>query len=186
MGAAYTLSWDYLPGIPQGEAAEFRVPWKEKPIGSYIYRHLGFLNMSASQERVGLEMNTNHEGPNTRHENTLIEPSSAEVEVVPRPPKAHPITKSSSYHAAQGSKDEIVPVPTTSFNRSRHPRLKRLLIRIYAVLTPVTASLLLSLPVALVPQLKALFVDISDVGGPDWKSPDGRPPLGFLLDTGMS
>ena len=52
------------------------------------------------------------------------------------------------------------------------------------VVTPVTVAIAVSLPIALVKQLKALFVDISDQGGPDWKGPDGKPPLAFVIDTG--
>lgn len=52
------------------------------------------------------------------------------------------------------------------------------------VVTPVTVAIAVSLPIALVDQLKALFVDISDQGGPNWKGPDGKPPLAFVIDTG--
>ena len=40
LGTAHSLSWDYRPGVPQGEAAERRASWKEKPIGSFITRHV--------------------------------------------------------------------------------------------------------------------------------------------------
>jgi auxin efflux carrier family protein len=40
LGAAHSLSWDFLPNVPQGEAAERRVSWKEKPIGGWIARVL--------------------------------------------------------------------------------------------------------------------------------------------------
>ncbi|TRM55499.1 auxin efflux carrier [Schizophyllum amplum] len=40
IGAARSLAWDYLPGVPQGEAALVRVPWYEKPIGRLIARYL--------------------------------------------------------------------------------------------------------------------------------------------------
>ena len=39
-GLAHSLSWDYAPGVPQGEAANTRVSWKEKPIGGFIQRHV--------------------------------------------------------------------------------------------------------------------------------------------------
>ena len=39
-GAAQSLSWDYLPAVPQGEDAERRVSWKEKPIGGLVARVL--------------------------------------------------------------------------------------------------------------------------------------------------
>lgn len=183
LGAAYTLSWDYLPGVPQGEAAELRVPWKEKPISSYFHRRLGFLNTLASQQHASLKMiGTGNTAPKSQSLQSTPEPS-AQVEVVSLPPKAHPVAKTSSYEAPQTDKDEMMPVHAAPFERPPYPKIKRLLLRIYAVLSPVTVSLLLSLPMALVPQLKALFVDVSELGGPDWKGPDGRPPLAFLLDT---
>ncbi|EIW56528.1 uncharacterized protein TRAVEDRAFT_49354 [Trametes versicolor FP-101664 SS1] len=39
-GGAHSLSWDYLPGVPQGEDAERHVSWKEKPIGGLIARYI--------------------------------------------------------------------------------------------------------------------------------------------------
>lgn len=39
-GGAHSLSWDYLPGVPQGEEAERHVSWKEKPIGGLIARYI--------------------------------------------------------------------------------------------------------------------------------------------------
>ena len=57
--------------------------------------------------------------------------------------------------------------------------------RVAPLANPIVVSLLISLTVALVPRLKALFVDATASGGPAWKGPDGRPPLAFLIDTGM-
>jgi len=39
-GLAHSLSWDYAPGVPQGEAANTRAPWREKPIGGFVWRHV--------------------------------------------------------------------------------------------------------------------------------------------------
>ena len=39
-GLAHSLSWDYAPGVPQREAANIRVPWREKPIGGFVWRRL--------------------------------------------------------------------------------------------------------------------------------------------------
>ena len=68
------------------------------------------------------------------------------------------------------------------------PTLPQRLVRVFrplsAVFTPVTCTLAVALPIALINPLKALFVDISDVGGPHFTGPDGRPPLAFLIDTG--
>ena len=70
------------------------------------------------------------------------------------------------------------------------PTLPQKIVRVFrplsAVCTPVTCTLAVALPIALIDPLKALFVDISDVGGPKFTGPDGRPPLAFLIDTGAS
>ncbi|KIK63968.1 hypothetical protein GYMLUDRAFT_259028 [Collybiopsis luxurians FD-317 M1] len=50
-GAAASLQWDYLPGVPQGEEAMRRVPWNEKPIGGLIYRL--YLRLYSKRERSG-------------------------------------------------------------------------------------------------------------------------------------
>ena len=39
-GLARSLAWDYGPGVPQGEASERRLHWREKPIGSFIHKHI--------------------------------------------------------------------------------------------------------------------------------------------------
>ena len=58
-------------------------------------------------------------------------------------------------------------------------------LRIIATMfTPINSVIAVSLVVALVEPLKALFVDISGVGGPSWAGPDGNPPLSFIIDTG--
>ncbi|KAF9267797.1 auxin efflux carrier [Marasmius fiardii PR-910] len=49
------------------------------------------------------------------------------------------------------------------------------------LVNPVVISMIISIPCALVPQLKAIFV--TDSGGPDWKAPDGRAPLNVIFDT---
>lgn len=37
-GAGNSLAWDFAPGIPQGEAAQKRLSWREKPIASMFFR----------------------------------------------------------------------------------------------------------------------------------------------------
>jgi hypothetical protein len=51
-------------------------------------------------------------------------------------------------------------------------------------LMPVSLGVILSIPCALIPPVKALFTPV-----PDWtgtrmpNAPDGRPPLAFVLET---
>ncbi|THU82606.1 auxin efflux carrier [Dendrothele bispora CBS 962.96] len=75
--------------------------------------------------------------------------------------------------------DPVCPqVPVSSWQKS-----VQLIHSLGVLVTPVTVTLAVSLPCALVPQLKALFTDATNVGGPNWAGPDGRPPLAFILDT---
>ncbi|KAI0076962.1 auxin efflux carrier [Panus rudis PR-1116 ss-1] len=63
------------------------------------------------------------------------------------------------------------------------PIVRRVFAPLSAIVSPVTISLVISLPIALIQPLKALFIDVSSTGGPNWKGPDGRPPLAFAIDT---
>ncbi|OBZ70358.1 Protein ECM3 [Grifola frondosa] len=81
-------------------------------------------------------------------------------------------------------------VPSPPQVASEHPphlsfpqRMLRVFRPLTAIVTPITLTLAISLPMALIQPLKALFVDVSTTGGPDWKGPDGRPPLAFIIDT---
>jgi predicted permease len=47
--------------------------------------------------------------------------------------------------------------------------------------SPLTVSILVSFPIALIPKLKALFVYVPGTHMPS--APDGQPPLAFLMDT---
>ena len=52
------------------------------------------------------------------------------------------------------------------------------------ILSPVSISLFVALPIALVTPLKALFTNVEGwTGGKMPNGPDGKPPLAFLLDT---
>ena len=56
--------------------------------------------------------------------------------------------------------------------------------KIRVVVTPISVIVVISLLIALVEPLKALFVNVES--GPSWKGPDGKPPLAFVIDTGSS
>lgn len=86
--------------------------------------------------------------------------------------------------------------PPSILHPSEHPnipvhhssyleRLKKTLRPLSAAVTPITTSLAIALPIALIPDLKALFVDTTDQGGPNWHGPDGNPPLNFIYATGQ-
>ncbi|EIN11116.1 auxin efflux carrier [Punctularia strigosozonata HHB-11173 SS5] len=55
------------------------------------------------------------------------------------------------------------------------------------VITPITLTIAISLPIALITPLKALFVDVSAISDKyssgSWRGPDGKPVLNFVIDT---
>ncbi|KAI0832851.1 auxin efflux carrier [Trametes gibbosa] len=232
LGAAHSLSWDYRPGVPQGEAAERRCSWYEKPIGALVARYIlhrevppspnvSIGAMEKDEEAWPEKEKNNDEGktveasvteldaqvlnaeqpetdpdvqlarrtsrlsttastfPTNRLRTTslLASGSTTALPPVPPPTRAHSVHSSDDKSIAQGSDtDTLHPA---SF---RH-RVIRVFRPLSALITPVTITLAISLPIALVQPLKALFVDVSAIGGPSWKGPDGRPPLAFLIDT---
>jgi hypothetical protein len=66
---------------------------------------------------------------------------------------------------------------------SRTPKslLTRVLNAVRSLLNPATISIAISIPIALIRPVKALFVPIDD--SPIPHAPDGYPPLYFILDT---
>ncbi|KAK7051074.1 Protein M3 [Paramarasmius palmivorus] len=65
-----------------------------------------------------------------------------------------------------------------------HPRLHKasntVKTAVKSALTPASLSILISFPIALIPQLKGLFVETSGSGIPN--APDHQPPLAFIID----
>ncbi|THV01915.1 hypothetical protein K435DRAFT_654419 [Dendrothele bispora CBS 962.96] len=85
------------------------------------------------------------------------------------------------------SKNKDIPENTDDRPAPLSPTRRRLK-KVYAelrgaiksILTPASISILIAFPIALVPQLKGLFVQTSGSGIPN--APDGEPPLSFILD----
>jgi len=216
-GAAHSISWDYLPNIPQDEEAEQKVSWREKPIGGWIARK--FLGYQKAPEQNACSSLSRKSGPDLeavdnipeglRHSSKIELPLETPLE---RQISHHSIPSIHSRHIAtrthnttavatptsrlsleapenatysqpitkdDSSKLEVIAIPPTPPSIFRRTFS---LLRVF--LTPVTLSLIVSLPIALVKPLKALFVDATDAGGPNWHGPDGRPPLFFFIDTG--
>lgn len=199
-GAAHSLSWDYLPGIPQGEEAERRYGWQEKPIGSFLARYILRGRSPAKQtpptESAIQKLDVTDEETNS--EVILVESGVEQLDVTD--PEVQPArrisrlsTQSSHPHPGPDSlsppaDSALHPLGSESTTSPPGHRLvatvKRLLRPLTAIVTPVPMTILISLPIALIQPLKALFVDVSGTGGPDWKGPDGKPPLAFMIDTG--
>ncbi|KAK7467312.1 Protein M3 [Stygiomarasmius scandens] len=98
------------------------------------------------------------------------------------PPNAPPPSLA-SHNNSRVSVTSSSPTETADTTPSAWQRLLRSVRSLGVLVTPVTITLAVSLPCALVPQLKALFTDTSSIGGPNWTGPDGKPPLSFILDT---
>ena len=168
-GLAHSLSWDYAPDVPQGEAANTRVSWREKPIGGFIWRHIlkraDYKNGSQGPKSAGSPC----------HPRVQIELGiqRTPIKTVRRTPRC----SACSSQACQAT----LPVP--ALTQPEVPSLsKRVLAAIAVAVTPISVVVAISLLVALVDPLKGLFVDFE--GGPSWEGPDGKPPLAFVIDTG--
>ncbi|EPQ50561.1 hypothetical protein GLOTRDRAFT_66910 [Gloeophyllum trabeum ATCC 11539] len=195
-GGAKSLSWDYLPGVPQGEEAECRVSWKEKPIGGWIARTILRRDPHTQTPAQGKEKETLHTPDIATLENE-IPIDAKETPAFEKHPNADPDIQlvrqtsrlsSTSFRSRRLSSGQpqlptFRPQPQPPFSARFFvaPLLLRVFKPVSAVITPVTATLAVSLPIALVNPLKALFVPVS--GGPSWTGPDGKPPLAFIIDT---
>ena len=227
-GAAHSLSWDFRPGVPQGEAAEVRVSWKEKPIGSLITRYIlreeppnSFAAAIETDKAKDVEESFSDKEKSAATDDTIAVPelrsegidnaesdpdvqlarktsriSTTSVPVQHRRPSlsvsvmpaiAPPVPPPTP---AQSTRDLETQSTTQRSATLNVPTLPQKIVRVFrplgAIVTPVTCTLAVSLPIALIQPLKALFVDVSATGGPNFKGPDGRPPLSFMIDTGMS
>lgn len=104
----------------------------------------------------------------------------------------HPIRSHHSQHDETELQDlSLAATPSLSRHRSlTHPTplepmykriLKNVLKFLLSLISPPSISIMLSLLIALVPQLKALFVaNVPGVNMPE--APDGMPPLEWILD----
>ncbi|PSR83436.1 hypothetical protein PHLCEN_2v5708 [Hermanssonia centrifuga] len=211
----HSLSWDYLPGVPQGEHAERRYSWKEKPVGKLIWRYVLRKPVRPSKPEEILANDTvpvtekNKDPTQAETVDALPDQASDPVDLDPDVELARRTSRLSAI--SQRSRHmpivPLTPYPSTppnsppsnksastldvsSPNQDRVTRVRfpPIVVRVFrplaAIITPVTVAIAVSLPIALVQPLKALFVDVSGDGGPDWKGPDGKPPLAFVIDTG--
>ncbi|KAL4245711.1 Membrane transport PIN-like protein [Abortiporus biennis] len=179
-GVAHSLSWDYLPGVPQGIDAEKRVSWHAKPLASMFRKYVAKstsvnINKKEQQLEAGVV-----ETRSLKSLNQNIPTSSLDI-------GDYGITEVSRVQ----TQNMVSPSPDGSVLQSRDQQrrsllpdvLRPILQPLSVIITPITASLFISLPVALVPTLKALFVDTNGVHTSIGRGPDGRPPLAFVIDT---
>lgn len=79
------------------------------------------------------------------------------------------------------AENESAPRPNAQTPSSRYRRLAKHAHSItQGFLNPISITICLCLPISLVPQLKALFVQVPNVHMPP--APDGQPPLAFIQD----
>ncbi|THH29877.1 hypothetical protein EUX98_g4308 [Antrodiella citrinella] len=156
-----------------GEEAEARVSWRRKPIGSlvtkYILREkLSSPPMAPAHEDVEAEKkDVNTDGI---AQLPSIIPYKEPIAAFETPELARRITRTSQ-HAIAAPSGPSQRLPSASMNSSnatvnstpvpRQPLYLRILAPVRALLHPVTMALIVSLPIALVNPLKALFVDIT-------------------------
>lgn len=229
-GAARSLAWDYLPGVPQGIEAELRYAWYEKPIGGFIARHVLRLEVarrppvgatserpeaaSVLEEKSGDEKEMEKTGDIEANLSAVLQVEQPKLTVVEeegiyetdpdiqlarRTSRLSVASQKSRRPSLLAGATPLPQLPATPppsiLHPSEHPnipvhrssyfeRLKKTLRPLSAAVTPITTSLAISLPIALIPDLKALFVNTTDQGGPDWHGPDGNPPLNFVYTTG--
>ncbi|GJE87345.1 auxin efflux carrier [Phanerochaete sordida] len=210
-GAAHSLSWDYLPGVPQGEEAERRCSWDEKPLGSLFARYI-LRKPCTSAEKAACDSIPG--SPVFPEEKKSKDPEAAFSVAVPEQPylddpteadpdvqlvrrlsrlsalpAPHAVPELSRPVAApdgphdSGSVTAAPSVASLGRPRSFPASVVRTLRPLAAIVNPVTIAIAIALPIALVQDLKALFVDIASEGGPRWHGPDGKPPLAFIIDT---
>lgn len=208
--------------MPQGEEAERRYTWKEKPLGAlfsrYVLRQPAVITGNKEATDGALEAETKsvlekaqdefsgcteshvpehliHQDPvdmdpdvqlvrrasrlsalsqRSHHPSLLLIPPRTLPEPASTPPPSLADTASSlTQRVSRNFVERFVP-----------PVVVRTLRPLSVIFTPVPVTIAISLPIALVQHLKALFVDVSSDGGPNWKGPDGKPPLAFIIDTG--
>jgi hypothetical protein len=197
-GAAASLAWDYRPGVPQGVEAEHRVRWYEKPIGGWMYRRVlrksipvatdGLDEAGATDVEMGAPAAEHKVKPALLDEIAALpsttaapSPSDGTIAEISRVP-TH--TSALSYRSLRTAVPCSPPEPDATPAPTRAALLQRVFAPVRAVVNPITVTLIVALVIALVNDLKALFVPVESAGAPTWHGPDGRPPLAFVMDTG--
>lgn len=220
-GAAHSISWDYLPGVPQGEAAQRHVSWKEKPIGKLIATRILHQQVPDSfavptvvsgtpkdeESLSGSGSIQNHHKVDEKcsvpvtvqelsltRQNSPVSTLAASTQLHTIPLHSNSVTPAASSAVTHAASATVTPAQSTpdlnqvvlAEPQTGLQKVLKVLAPLKHIVTPITITLAIALPIALIRPLKALFVDISESGGPVFKAPDGRPPLAFMIDTGAS
>ncbi|KAK1221290.1 Protein M3 [Marasmius sp. AFHP31] len=120
-------------------------------------------------------------GTRTNRPSFISEPLAAHTEN-PNSGAATPVRSGAATPAPQPPSIVISMHEDVKERRFRvPPAVYKLLKPLGTLLNPVVIIMVVSIPCALVPELKSLFV--AGEGGPDWRAPDGRAPLNVIFDT---
>lgn len=129
------------------------------------------------------KLNTVHDDSETEiAEETVVDIHSPRGSISGATPRAFKLEKDSS----DAKEDPVDDAPETISFRSQTPTRSRiwkarLQVFFQSLLTAPSIAIFVSFPIALVPQLKALFIVVPSVNMPS--APDGQPPLSFIMDT---
>ncbi|KAH9919673.1 uncharacterized protein B0H18DRAFT_1122322 [Fomitopsis serialis] len=184
-----------------GAEAERRCHWYEKPIGGFIARHVLRMKKArpapAYTEKADAASVSEKGGKEKEKEKETIDDLEANMtaELHTGQPELGMVEEDHTSHGGRPICPSHPKIPPTFLLHSerasiheQHPssyfaRLKKTLRPLSAAVTPITVSLSISLPIALITDLKALFVDTTDQGGPSWHGPDGNPPLNLFTSV---
>jgi auxin efflux carrier family protein len=211
VGGAHSLSWDYLPGVPQGEEAEQRVSWKEKPVGGFIAKIFlrqtaGYIVIPSMEESDGYNLlavstvttQTDQTGSlhkpsddrglsriasylSTTFESLRSQCSPASGIILPTRRD-----EAQEFYPPESTASSPLAGIISPVSRSRlfGPKIMlQFFSAVSAIITPITFTIAVSVTIALVQPLKNLFVETNPLTESSWKGPDGRPPLAFVIDT---
>lgn len=209
---ARSLANDYQPGVPHGEDAEKKLPLEERTTFKFVVEHLPsgmkkklaasapptrpssppmdafeMSSLEAQQTTVNRIRSTRstRTGAGDELSKTPQEPYRDEPDAGPgakatrpptEPPQAVPPSEAVGVENVEEAAAPDRPMPVG------RRVLKAIRGFIAPFISPIIISMICAIIIALVPPLKALFTH-RDATTYRFGSPNGEPPLGWLLDT---
>jgi hypothetical protein len=169
------LAWDFLGPDVEPEVVQARVEARRQ-------RVFRFFRLKGPQELLQLPKNT-----------TQLDEEKAITSVTPAllsQGSVHddgttvvtPLDTANPAEPTKIEKDMVTPPPPPARSFSHYGRVALPHIRTFikGLFNPMSISIYASIPISLVPDLKALFVPVPSVNMPP--APDGQPPLAFIQD----
>ncbi|KAJ2924327.1 hypothetical protein H1R20_g12753, partial [Candolleomyces eurysporus] len=176
--------------IPEAEDVE-RDPQREKPAETQETKaSSGAEEAEAAYALDSIRrlrrLNTIHDDSTTiiqtseQAEETVINTEIASVIRVQKEEKGNPEADPADSKEDDKMSPEVISFQSVTLTR-KQVIVKRLKTFFSSLLSAPSISIIVSFPIAIVPQLTALFVYLPDANIPS--APDGHPPLAFLMDT---